>query len=234
MADGRSLRPGSANGDSPYCDGADGELWGRALRRASTVVRRGPRSLTDGLREHADVVLPAQAYAEKEARSSTPTVASSGAARRRPARLDTPAVADDRRSRHRNRARPGCAERPDGLPAAVRRGAGLDAGTHAAGDEARVRLQERLAAEAYPTRSSSRPRVPPRHGRLLRRMVDPDPQGDRDFFAVGLSSCRLCRSLSASCSEGFSRATAQTASARTAHGSRSRTFSSCSPRSSSG
>jgi NADH-quinone oxidoreductase subunit G len=65
MADGRSLRPGSANGDLPDRDGADGELWGRALRRASTVVAWAA-FLTDGLREHADVVLPAQAYAEKE------------------------------------------------------------------------------------------------------------------------------------------------------------------------
>jgi NADH-quinone oxidoreductase subunit G len=65
MADGRSLRHGSANGDLPDRDVADVELWERALRRASTVVAWAT-FLTDGLREHADVVLPAQAYAEKE------------------------------------------------------------------------------------------------------------------------------------------------------------------------
>ncbi|HEY2571996.1 MAG TPA: molybdopterin-dependent oxidoreductase, partial [Solirubrobacteraceae bacterium] len=41
------------------------ELWERALERASTVVAYAT-FLTDGLREHANVVLPAQAYAEKE------------------------------------------------------------------------------------------------------------------------------------------------------------------------
>ncbi len=45
--------------------GAEEELWGPALERASTVVACATL-LTDGLREHANVVLPAQAYAEKE------------------------------------------------------------------------------------------------------------------------------------------------------------------------
>jgi len=44
---------------------ADAELWQRALERASTVVAHAT-FLTDGLREHANIVLPAQAYAEKE------------------------------------------------------------------------------------------------------------------------------------------------------------------------
>ncbi len=46
-------------------DAGDTELWGQALERASTVVAHAT-FLTDGLREHANVVLPAQAYAEKE------------------------------------------------------------------------------------------------------------------------------------------------------------------------
>jgi NADH-quinone oxidoreductase subunit G len=43
----------------------DRELWERALDRASTVVAHAT-FLTEGLREHADVVFPAEAYAEKE------------------------------------------------------------------------------------------------------------------------------------------------------------------------
>jgi NADH-quinone oxidoreductase subunit G len=43
----------------------DRELWERALERASTVVAHAS-FLTDGLRAHADVVFPAEAYAEKE------------------------------------------------------------------------------------------------------------------------------------------------------------------------
>src|SRR5262249_33104090 len=40
-------------------------VWDQALRRASTVVAHA-MFLSDGVREHADVVFPAQAYAEKE------------------------------------------------------------------------------------------------------------------------------------------------------------------------
>ncbi len=65
MADGQPPRPGSDNGDSPDGDLADVQLWDRGLQRASTVVACAT-VLTDGLREHADVVFPAQAYAEKE------------------------------------------------------------------------------------------------------------------------------------------------------------------------
>ena len=46
-------------------DPGDVDLWERALERASTVVAHAT-FLTDSLREHANVVLPAQAYAEKE------------------------------------------------------------------------------------------------------------------------------------------------------------------------
>jgi NADH-quinone oxidoreductase subunit G len=42
-----------------------GALWDQALRRASTVVAHA-MFLSDGVREHADVVFPAQAYAEKD------------------------------------------------------------------------------------------------------------------------------------------------------------------------
>ena len=41
------------------------ELWERALAGASTVVAHAS-FLTEGIREHADVVFPAEAYAEKE------------------------------------------------------------------------------------------------------------------------------------------------------------------------
>ena len=57
------------NGDSTVAavhDAApDRELWERALERASTVIAH-TTFLTEGLREHADVVFPAEAYAEKE------------------------------------------------------------------------------------------------------------------------------------------------------------------------
>ncbi len=59
-----------ANGGAPASGGSpdrdpDSELWERALERASTVIAVAT-FLTDSLREHANVVLPAQAYAEKE------------------------------------------------------------------------------------------------------------------------------------------------------------------------
>ena len=49
----------------PLADLPDRELWERALEVATTVVAHAT-FLTDGLREHANVVFPAQAYAEKE------------------------------------------------------------------------------------------------------------------------------------------------------------------------
>jgi NADH-quinone oxidoreductase subunit G len=49
----------------PLSELPDPQPWGEALERASTVVACST-FLTDGLREHANVVLPAQAYAEKE------------------------------------------------------------------------------------------------------------------------------------------------------------------------
>jgi NADH-quinone oxidoreductase subunit G len=49
----------------PLRDLPDGELWERALAGASTVVAHAA-FLTEGLREHATVIFPAEAYPEKE------------------------------------------------------------------------------------------------------------------------------------------------------------------------
>ncbi len=49
----------------PLDDLPDRELWERALERASTVIAHAT-FLTEGLREHANVIFPAEAYAEKE------------------------------------------------------------------------------------------------------------------------------------------------------------------------
>ncbi len=46
-------------------DMPDGELWQRALARATTVIAYAS-FLTDDLRDHANIVFPAQAYPEKE------------------------------------------------------------------------------------------------------------------------------------------------------------------------
>jgi len=63
---GASAAAGGA-GDSAATDGsaANRELWERGLERASTVIAHAT-FLTEGLREHADVIFPAEAYAEKE------------------------------------------------------------------------------------------------------------------------------------------------------------------------
>jgi NADH-quinone oxidoreductase subunit G len=52
-------------GTDPLEDPSTHPEWERALERASTVVAHA-MFLTDGLREHANVVFPAGAYAEKE------------------------------------------------------------------------------------------------------------------------------------------------------------------------
>jgi NADH-quinone oxidoreductase subunit G len=49
----------------PLRDLPDSELWGRALASAGTVVAHAA-FLTEGIREHATVVFPAEVYAEKE------------------------------------------------------------------------------------------------------------------------------------------------------------------------
>ena len=46
-------------------DQASRSAWAQALERASTVIAHAT-FLTDGIREHANVVLPAESYAEKE------------------------------------------------------------------------------------------------------------------------------------------------------------------------
>jgi NADH-quinone oxidoreductase subunit G len=52
-------------GDDPLRTRADRELWQRAYRRATTIIAHAS-VLTEGLREHATVVFPSEAYAEKE------------------------------------------------------------------------------------------------------------------------------------------------------------------------
>jgi NADH-quinone oxidoreductase subunit G len=70
----RAIAEGLAGGEltalyllqsDPLLEMPDRELWERALARAATVVAHAS-FLTDGIREHADVVFPAEAYAEKE------------------------------------------------------------------------------------------------------------------------------------------------------------------------
>ncbi|HEX4186399.1 MAG TPA: molybdopterin-dependent oxidoreductase [Solirubrobacteraceae bacterium] len=49
----------------PLAEGGERELWEPALERAATVIAHATH-LSDGVREHADVVFPAETYAEKE------------------------------------------------------------------------------------------------------------------------------------------------------------------------
>ncbi len=72
--DARAIAEGLAGGQlaalyllhcDPLRDLPDRELWERALASASTVVAHAA-FLTDAIREHADVVFPAEVYAEKE------------------------------------------------------------------------------------------------------------------------------------------------------------------------
>jgi NADH-quinone oxidoreductase subunit G len=72
--DARAIAEGLAAGELSalyllHCDPLrelpDRELWERALAGASTVIAHAS-FLTDATREHADVVFPAEAYAEKE------------------------------------------------------------------------------------------------------------------------------------------------------------------------
>jgi NADH-quinone oxidoreductase subunit G len=72
--DARAIAEGLAGGElaalylfqaDPLNDLPDHELWERALEHASTVVVHAS-FLTEDLRAHADVVFPAEAYAEKE------------------------------------------------------------------------------------------------------------------------------------------------------------------------
>jgi NADH-quinone oxidoreductase subunit G len=72
--DARAIAEGLAGGElsalyllhcDPLRDLPDSELWGRALERASSVIAHAS-FLTEGISEHATVVFPAEAYAEKE------------------------------------------------------------------------------------------------------------------------------------------------------------------------
>jgi NADH-quinone oxidoreductase subunit G len=72
--DARGIADGLASGElsalyllhaDPLRDLADRELWQRALSKASTVIAHAS-FLTEGVREHADVIFPAESYAEKE------------------------------------------------------------------------------------------------------------------------------------------------------------------------
>jgi NADH-quinone oxidoreductase subunit G len=53
-----------AEGD-PFAAGAERAVWERALERASTIVAHATL-LSEGVHEHANVVFPAESYAEKE------------------------------------------------------------------------------------------------------------------------------------------------------------------------
>jgi NADH-quinone oxidoreductase subunit G len=72
--DTRAIAEGLAAGElaalyllqsDPLAQAGDRDLWERALERASTVIAHAA-FLTEGVRAHADVVFPAQSYAEKE------------------------------------------------------------------------------------------------------------------------------------------------------------------------
>jgi NADH-quinone oxidoreductase subunit G len=63
--DSAAARNGDSAAAAAHDASPDRELWERALERASTVIAH-TTFLTEGLREHADVVFPAEAYAEKE------------------------------------------------------------------------------------------------------------------------------------------------------------------------
>jgi NADH-quinone oxidoreductase subunit G len=72
--DARGIAEGLAGGElsalyilhgDPLRDLPDRELWERAFAHTSTVVAHAS-FLTEGIREHADVVFPAEVYAEKE------------------------------------------------------------------------------------------------------------------------------------------------------------------------
>jgi NADH-quinone oxidoreductase subunit G len=72
--DARAIAHGLAAGElsalyllhcDPLRDLPDGELWSRALHGASSVIAHAA-FLSEGILEHADVVFPAEVYAEKE------------------------------------------------------------------------------------------------------------------------------------------------------------------------
>ena len=99
---------------------------GRPRSRGAQTVIAHASALTGRLREHADVVFPAEAYAEKEGtlvhpdgrvQRLRPAIGRPGRARLGRARR----LAGDRGGRPARRPRPRRVHRPDGLAAAVRR-----------------------------------------------------------------------------------------------------------------
>ena len=142
----------------------DADPLGRPARRRAVARARWPRAgtvvahasfLTEAIAEHADVVFPAEVYAEKEGtivhpdgrlQRLRPAIARVGRGARR--------VAGHLRARAAPRARPRRAERGDGLAAAVRRGPVLRR-PHARGD----RRARRALAGAL-TRLRACPRAP--------------------------------------------------------------------------
>ena len=106
----------------PLRDLPDRGAWAEALEHASTVIAHAG-FLTDGIREHATVVFPAEAAAEKEG-----TVTHPDGRRAAPAPGDRPPgrrprrVVDPRRTRRAPRRRSRDPQRRDGQRRAVRRG----------------------------------------------------------------------------------------------------------------
>jgi NADH-quinone oxidoreductase subunit G len=64
LSDGELAAVYLLNSD-PLCSELPREIWNEALERASTVIAHAS-FLTEGIREHANVVFPAESYAEKE------------------------------------------------------------------------------------------------------------------------------------------------------------------------
>jgi NADH-quinone oxidoreductase subunit G len=64
LSDGELAAVYLLNAD-PLCSELPREIWTQALERASTVIAHAS-FLTEGIREHANVVFPAESYAEKE------------------------------------------------------------------------------------------------------------------------------------------------------------------------
>ena len=155
--DARAIAEGLAAGElgalyllhcDPLRDLPDRELWERALAGASTVVAHAS-FLTEAIREHADVVFPAEVYAEKEGtivhpdgrlQRLRPAIARAGEVR-----AEWQVIAE--RLAPARRARPRRAGRHDGLTAAVRRRALLR----------RAHAQSRSAAGACAGRSATPP-----------------------------------------------------------------------------
>ncbi len=216
-------------GVDPLRELPDRELWQRALAGASTVVAHAS-FLTEAIREHADVVFPAEVYAEKEGtivhpdgriQRLRPAIARPGEVRAGwqviselalRLGLDLDVLSGAMASKQLFAAVPfyegltleqiaGRGVRWQEREAAARFPAGATVGDDVPDSRGRTRarrLWSRRARSLASARSGMRPRSssrPPwssstrarswsadaRHRRLLRAMVDPDHQGDRDL-----------------------------------------------------